>query len=78
MPELYGVRPSYATHPNWKLAEGDFLFPQMTSAAAFASWVKLRKFLFGYGTATGKYVKINDTGFVWSASSKNKSALDHR
>ncbi len=63
MPELYGVRPSYATIHNWKLAEGTFFDAanDESGAAVCVLGEAAKVSLFGYGSALGKYVKVNDT-----------------
>ncbi len=63
VPELYGVRPSYAAIHNWKFAEGkSFDRTQDTASAAVAVLGEGAKVaLLGYGPALGKYVKVNDT-----------------
>ncbi len=63
MPELYGVRPSYAGIHNWQLAEGS-LFDAADDEASAAVCVlgeAAKTGLLGYGPAAGKFVKINDT-----------------
>jgi putative ABC transport system permease protein len=63
MPELYGVRPSYATIHNWKLEEGAFFTEaDDTNTAAVCLLGETAKVgLLGYGPAVGKFIKINDT-----------------
>ena len=63
MPELYGVRPSYAVIHNWKLEEGAFFTDtDDTGTAAVCLLGETAKVgLLGYGPAVGKFVKINDT-----------------
>jgi putative ABC transport system permease protein len=63
MPELYGVRPSYAVIHNLRLAEGRF-FGQGQDAASAAVCVlgeSAKVNLLGFGRAAGKFVKVNDT-----------------
>ena len=63
LPELYGVRPSYAEIHNWKLAEGHS-FTQANDAASDAVCVlgeNAKVTLLGYGSALDSYVKVNDT-----------------
>jgi putative ABC transport system permease protein len=63
LPELYGVRPSYATIHNWKLQEGKS-FDAWSDAASSAVCVLgegAKVALLGYGPAVGSYVKVNDT-----------------
>ena len=63
LPELYGVRPSYAEIHNWRLEEGAF-FDEKNDAAAAAVCVLgegAKVALLGYGSAINKYVKVNDT-----------------
>jgi putative ABC transport system permease protein len=63
MPELYGVRPSYALIHNWRLAEGRAFTPRddEASAAVCVLGEGAKVSLFGYGSALDKYVKVNDT-----------------
>jgi len=63
MPELYGVRPSYALIHSWRLAEGRLFTPQdnEASAAVCVLGEGAKVSLFGYGSALDKYVKVNDT-----------------
>jgi len=63
LPELYGVRPSYAAIHNWKLAEGAF-FDKTQDDASTADCVmgeKAKVALLGYGPAVNRFVKVNDT-----------------
>lgn len=63
LPELYGVRPSYAIIHNWKMAEGksfDHANDENSSAVCvLGEGAKVT--LLGYGAAVGNYVKVNDT-----------------
>ena len=63
MPELFGVRPSYALIHSWRLAEGRAFTPQEneagTAVCVLGEGAKVS--LFGYGSALDKYVKVNDT-----------------
>jgi putative ABC transport system permease protein len=63
IPELYGVRPSYAAIHSLRAAEGKFF--DATHDAASATVCVLgeaaKVSLLGYGPAVGKFVKINDT-----------------
>jgi putative ABC transport system permease protein len=63
MPELYGVRPSYAAIHNWKFAEGSgFTDASDESSAPVCVLGEAAKIsLLGYGPAVGKFVKVNDT-----------------
>ena len=63
MPELYGVRPSYALIHNLRPAEGQFFgkTEDDASAAVCVLGEMAKISLFGYGSATGKFVKVNDT-----------------
>ncbi len=63
MPELFGVRPSYALIHNWRLAEGHAFTPQDNEAGAAVCVLgeAAKVSLFGYGSALDKYVKVNDT-----------------
>jgi putative ABC transport system permease protein len=64
IPELYGVRPSYAAIHGMKTVEGRFFDEQEDTASAavcvLGETAKIE--LLGYGSALGKYVKIDD---VW-------------
>jgi putative ABC transport system permease protein len=63
MPELFGVRPAYASIHNWKLQEGAF-FDKTQDDASVADCVlgeKAKVALLGYGPAVNKFVKVNDT-----------------
>jgi putative ABC transport system permease protein len=63
LPELFGVRPVYATIHNLQIMEGRFFDAQQeASAAAICVLGEQAKVeLLGYGPAAGKYVKVNDT-----------------
>ena len=63
MPELFGVRPSYATIHDWKFAEGSAFDDKSDreSAAVCVLGEGAKVSLFGYTAALGKYVKVNDT-----------------
>ena len=63
LPELYGVRPAYGAIHNWKLAEGsDFdLASDEASAAVCVLGERAKIAVFGYSSAVGKFVKVNDT-----------------
>jgi len=63
LPELYGVRPAYGAIHNWKFAEGvDFdEASDKASAAVCVLGEKARIGVFGYGSAVGKFIKVNDT-----------------
>ena len=63
IPELYGVRPSYAVIHSLRVAEGRF-FDEQDDAASRAVCVlgeAAKVSLLGYGTAVGRFVKVNDT-----------------
>jgi putative ABC transport system permease protein len=63
IPELYGVRPSYAIIHSLRLAEGRF-FDESDDAASSAVCVLgegAKVNLLGYDSALGKFVKVNDT-----------------
>ncbi|HTT62674.1 MAG TPA: ABC transporter permease [Bryobacteraceae bacterium] len=63
IPELYGVRPSYAIIHSLRVAEGRF-FDEQDDAASRAVCVlgeAAKVSLLGYGTAVGRFVKVNDT-----------------
>jgi putative ABC transport system permease protein len=76
MPELYGVRPSYALIHNWRLAEGRAFTPQddEASAAVCVLGEGAKVSLFGYGSALDKYVKVNDTWLRVIGSLKEQTA----
>ncbi len=62
LPELYGVRPSYALIHNLRLVEGRF-FENVNNAASASVCVlgqNAKTNLLGYGSALGKFVKVND------------------
>jgi putative ABC transport system permease protein len=63
MPELFGVRPSYALIHSWRLAEGRSFTPQDNEAGAAVCVLGegAKVSLFGYGSVLDKYVKVNDT-----------------
>jgi putative ABC transport system permease protein len=63
IPELYGIRPDYAQIHNWQLEEGAFFVngDDDTSAAVCILGESAKVGLLGYGTATGKYLKVNDS-----------------
>jgi putative ABC transport system permease protein len=63
LPELYGVRPSYAGIHNWVVEEGS-LFDNKDDQASAAVCVlgeAVKTGILGYGPAVGKFVKVNDT-----------------
>jgi putative ABC transport system permease protein len=63
MPELYGVSPSYSTIHSLHVAEGKF-FDESDDAASATVCVLgegAKVNLLGYGSALGKFVKVNDT-----------------
>jgi len=63
LPELHGVRPSYALIHSFHLAEGKFFDDSDDAASAtvcvLGEGAKVN--LLGYGPAIGKFVKVNDT-----------------
>ena len=63
LPELYGVRPSYASIHNLRVAEGRFFnTKEDTGSAAVCVLGESAKInLLGYASAVGKFVKVNDT-----------------
>ena len=67
VPELYGVRPSYAVIHSLHVAEGHFFDEQDDNAsrAVCVLGEGAKVSLLGYGAAVGKFVKVNDT---WLAS----------
>jgi putative ABC transport system permease protein len=63
VPELYGVRPSYAVIHSLRTAEGRFFSDgeDMHSRAVCVLGETAKVNLLGYGPALGKFVKVNDT-----------------
>jgi putative ABC transport system permease protein len=63
MPELFGVRPSYAAIHNLHAAEGKFFEDSAhdASAAVCVLGARAKISLLGFGSAAGKFVKVNDT-----------------
>jgi putative ABC transport system permease protein len=63
LPELYGVRPSYAAIHNLHIADGRFFnVKEDTGSAAVCVLGESAKInLLGYESAVGKFVKVNDT-----------------
>src|SRR5262245_23756869 len=63
LPELYGVRPSYAVIHSLRAAEGEFFGERdnHNSAAVCVLGERAKVALLGFGPAVGKYVKVNDT-----------------
>src|SRR5579885_1895116 len=64
LPNVYGVRESYATIHNLRLAEGRFFTERddIESAPVCVLGDRAKVSLLGYGPgATGKFVKVNDT-----------------
>src|ERR1035437_4044621 len=63
IPELYGVRPAYSTIPRRRTAEGRFFdeSDDASSATVCVLGEGAKVSLMGYGPATGKFVKVNDT-----------------
>ena len=63
LPELFGVRPSYADIHNWKFAEGKSFDAEADTrsdaVAVLGEGAKVA--VLGYGPAIGKFVKMNDT-----------------
>ncbi len=62
LPELYGVRPSYALIHNWHFADGrNFSDEEANATASVCVLGEAAKVaLFGYESALGKFVKVND------------------
>ncbi|HKW99351.1 MAG TPA: ABC transporter permease [Bryobacteraceae bacterium] len=63
IPDLYGVRPSYAQIHNLQVAEGRF-FDALDDAASASVCVlgeRAKVDLLGYGPALGRFIKVNDT-----------------
>jgi putative ABC transport system permease protein len=63
IPEMFGVRASYEVIHNLQPIEGRFISveDEETSASVCALGINAKIGLLGYGTAVGKYIKINDT-----------------
>ncbi len=63
IPELLAVEPSYAGIHNWRLEEGAFFTPadEEASAAVCVLGEAAKTSLLGYGSAVGRFVKLNDT-----------------
>ncbi len=64
MPNMYGVRPSYATIHNLRVAEGRFFTERenQDSTPVCVLGDRVKSSMLGYGPgATGKYIKVNDT-----------------
>ncbi len=63
LPELYGVRPSYAQIHDWQMSEGAAFTDADDSAAAAVCVLgqTTKVALLGYGSAAGRYIKVNDT-----------------
>jgi putative ABC transport system permease protein len=62
VPELYGVNPSYSAIHSLRLAEGKFFdeSDDTSSATVCVLGEGAKVNLLGYGTALGKFVKVND------------------
>ncbi len=62
LPEVYGVRPSYALIHNWHLAEGRVFSDEEADAAGSVCVLGegAKVSLFGYGSALDQFVKVND------------------
>ena len=63
LPELYGVRPAYSMIHSLRMADGKF-FDDADDAASVTVCVlgeSAKVSLLGYGSAIGKYIKVNDT-----------------
>jgi putative ABC transport system permease protein len=63
IPELFGVRPSYAAIHSLKTIEGRFFNDeeQLSGAAVCVLGAKAKVSLLGFGKAVDAYVKVNDT-----------------
>lgn len=63
VPELYGVRPSYAVIHNLRLVQGRFFGPSENTASAAVCVLGqgAKTNLLGYEDALGRFVKVNDT-----------------
>lgn len=63
IPGVYGVRPAYAAIHNLRLLEGRFFTPEEDASAAAVCVVgeRAKVSLLGYGSALGRFVKVNDT-----------------
>ena len=64
IPELYGVRPTYAVIHSFHVAEGKFFddSDEASSSPVCVLGEGAKVNLLGYGPAVGKYIKVND---VW-------------
>lgn len=63
-PNMYGVRPSYATIHNLRVAEGRFFteHENLESTPVCVLGDRVKSSMLGYGPgAPGKYIKVNDT-----------------
>jgi len=62
-PDLYGVQPPYAAIHSLEAKEGSFFDAQQEAASAAVCVLgeKAKVELLGYGSAVGKYIKVNDT-----------------
>jgi putative ABC transport system permease protein len=63
VPELVGAEPPYALIHNLRVTEGGFFTPEQNQASAAVCVLgqSAKVSLLGYGNATGKHVKVNDT-----------------
>jgi putative ABC transport system permease protein len=64
MPNMYGVRPSYAVIHNLRVAEGRFFSERenLDSTPVCVLGDRVKSSMLGYGPgAPGKYIKVNDT-----------------
>jgi putative ABC transport system permease protein len=63
MPELLGVRPSFAAIHNLVPVEGTFFREEddLASAAVCVLGLNAKVNLLGYGAAVGRFIKVNDT-----------------
>ncbi len=63
VPDIYGVRPAYATIHNLNTAEGSFFSDKHNASAAPVCVLgqNVKVDLFGYEPAVGKYLKVNDS-----------------
>ncbi|MBZ5607540.1 MAG: ABC transporter permease [Acidobacteriia bacterium] len=63
LPELYGVRPSYAAIHNWKLEDGSSFNAADDNASSSVCVLgeSAKIAMLGYGPALGKFIKINES-----------------
>lgn len=76
LPELYGVRPSYARIHDWQMSEGKAFTDRDDGGAAAVCVLgqSAKVALIGYGSAAGRYIKVNDTWLQISGVLREKVA----